>query len=115
MLDHLDDTAFGMMERKKPPLIEEKLIHDIIQDQDSPILEDVELDLDAELEILKQIVAQLDLHAKKKNEVLDCICVMQEGAGKKDGKLIIKAMTLYLNSLEITELKERLELIEKQL
>ncbi|AQT85958.1 hypothetical protein ERICIV_01227 [Paenibacillus larvae subsp. larvae] len=115
MLDHLDDTAFGMMERKKPPLIEEKLIHDIIQDQDSPILEDVELDLDAELEILKQIVAHLDLHAKKKNEVLDCIRVMQEGAGKKDGKLIIKAMTLYLNSLEITELKERLELIEKQL
>ncbi|MCY9510260.1 hypothetical protein M5W68_03465 [Paenibacillus larvae] len=85
MLDHLDDTAFGMMERKKPPLIEEKLIHDIIQDQDSPILEDVELDLDAELEILKQIVAHLDLHAKKKNEVLDLSALCRKGQARRTG------------------------------
>ncbi|MDT2236441.1 hypothetical protein P7H19_09245 [Paenibacillus larvae] len=85
MLDHLDDTAFGMMERKKPPLIEEKLIHDIIQDQDSPILEDVELDLDAELEILKQIVAQLDLHAKRRMRCLTVSALCRKGQARRTG------------------------------
>lgn len=111
--DHMDDTAYGLIKRKKPPLIEEKLIDEFSQGLDSPFLQEVELDLEAELEILKQVAESLSLTAKKKNEVLSCIRVMQEGADKKDGKIIVKAMILYLKNLEIAELLEHLEMIEK--